>query len=111
MSTMSLPFKDGRRLAVRGGGRTKTPVKVSVRFPVLPQAVEEEPETVVVEEEPETVVVEEEPETVVEPEPAPGAPKGNASRAAWRDYADTLGIKTGGMTRAEIRDAVKEANQ
>ena len=102
MSTMSLPFKDGRRLAVRGGGRTKAPVKVSVRFPVLPQAVEEEPET---------VVVEAEPETVVEPEPAPGAPKGNASRAAWRDYADTLGIKTGGMTRAEIRDAVKEVNQ
>ena len=102
MSTMSLPFKDGRRLAVRGGGRTKAPVKVSVRFPVLPQAVEEEPET---------VVVEAEPETVVEPEPAPGAPKGNASRAAWRDYADTLGIKTGGMTRAEIRDAVKEASQ
>ena len=102
MSTMSLPFKDGRRLAVRGGGRTKAPVKVSVRFPVLPQAVEEEPET---------VVVEAEPETVVEPEPAPGAPKGNASRAAWRDYADSLGIKTGGMTRAEIRDAVKEANQ
>ena len=38
-------------------------------------------------------------------------PKGSASRAAWRDYADTLGIKTGGMTRAEIRDAVKEVNQ
>ncbi len=102
MSTMSLPFKDGRRLAVRGGGRTKAPVKVSVRFPVLPQAVEEEPET---------VVVEAEPETVVEPEPAPGAPRGNASRAAWRDYADSLGIKTGGMTRAEIRDAVKEVSQ
>lgn len=102
MSTMSLPFKDGRRLAVRGGGRTKAPVKVSVRFPVLPQAVEEEPKT---------VVVEAEPETVVEPEPAPGAPRGNASRAAWRDYADSLGIKTGGMTRAEIRDAVKEVSQ
>lgn len=53
-------------------------------------------------------------ETVESPMQEPSQstePKGNASRAAWRDYADSLGIKTGGMTRAEIRDAVKEVSQ
>ena len=37
-----------------------------------------------------------------------GAPKGNASRAVWRDYAEGMGIDTDGMTRAEIRAKVEE---
>ena len=95
MSTMSLPFKDGRRLAVRGGGRTKAPVKVSVRFPVLPQAVEEETETVVVEAEP-----------VPEVTPVAGdAPKMSASRAKWRDYAISQGINPDGLNRQQIQEA------
>lgn len=39
-----------------------------------------------------------------------GAPKGNATRAAWRDYATSLGVNTEGMTRAEIREAVANVN-
>lgn len=37
---------------------------------------------------------------------SPDAPKGNATRAAWREYAESLGVKTEGLTRAQIRDAV-----
>lgn len=52
---------------------------------------------------------------VKEREPAPNVavagddvPKGNATRAVWRDYAEGMGIDTDGMTRAEIRAKVEE---
>lgn len=47
---------------------------------------------------------EEEHETV----PVGDEPKGNASRAAWRDYAVSLGIDVEGLNRAQIRDMVTE---
>ena len=54
---------------------------------------------------------------IKEREPAPnvavagdGVPKGNASRAVWRDYAESLGIVTDGLTRAQLREAVQEVH-
>lgn len=35
-----------------------------------------------------------------------GAPAGNASRADWAAYAESLGIDPGDMTRDELRQAV-----
>lgn len=48
-----------------------------------------------------------------EPAPAPaapvvevsGAPKGSASRRVWAEYAESLGIDPGGLTRAQLQEA------
>ena len=102
MSTLSLPF-NGRRLTVRVGDQKSVSKGIHIRVPHRQVHQQVAPEK--------AVSVEPSPQASDTPEETTGAPKGNASRAAWRDYADTLGIKTEGMTRADIRDAVKEANQ
>lgn len=44
--------------------------------------------------------------------PLPPEPRGNASRAAWAEYAQSLGVEvTSSMTRDQIRDAAQDAAQ
>lgn len=44
--------------------------------------------------------------------PLPQEPRGNASRAAWAEYAQSLGVEvTSSMTRDQIRDAAQDAAQ
>lgn len=48
-------------------------------------------------------------ERTPEPTEAPddgAVPKGNASRREWADYAESLGIDPGALTRDELKDAV-----
>lgn len=40
-----------------------------------------------------------------EPVHLEGAPAGNASRAAWAAYAESLGVEPGDLTRDELREA------
>lgn len=46
------------------------------------------------------------------PRELPQEPRGNASRAAWAEYAQSLGVEvTSSMTRDQIRDAAQDAAQ
>lgn len=58
----------------------------------------------------------EEPEVVVEEhtsddeDDVPGRPRVNDSRGTWADHAESMGIDTEGLTKDQIRDAVKAAD-
>lgn len=52
-------------------------------------------------------VPETEGETPEAPEVPEGAPAATANRGQWAKYAESLGIETGDMTKAEIITAVK----
>ncbi len=47
-----------------------------------------------------------EPEAVVPAEESPSPPPANAKKSAWVAYAQSLGVDTSGMSKAQIRAAV-----